>query len=42
MRIGFSKRQSFLVKDGLIVWTDPDVNPATHTAKVLEAAAKQK
>ena len=42
MRIGFSKRQSFLVKDGLIVWTDPDVNPATHTAKVLEAAAKLK
>ena len=42
MRIGFSKRQSFLVKDGLIVWTDPEVNPATHTAKVLEAAAKLK
>jgi peroxiredoxin Q/BCP len=42
MRIGFSKRQSFLVKDGLIVWSDPDVSPATHTAKVLEAAAKLK
>lgn len=42
MRIGFSKRQSFLVKDGLIVWTDPNVDPATHTAKVLEAAAKLK
>ncbi len=42
MRLGFSKRQSFLVKDGKIVWTDPDVKPATHTAKVLEAAAKLK
>lgn len=42
MRIGFSKRQSFLVKGGIIVWSDPDVSPATHTAKVLEAAAKLK
>ena len=42
MVIGYSKRQSFLVKDGLIVWSDPDVSPATHTAKVLEAAAKLK
>jgi len=42
MVLGFSKRQSFLVKDGLIVWSDPDVSPATHTAKVLEAAAKLK
>ena len=42
MRLGFSKRQSFLVKDGLILWSDPDVDPATHTAKVLEAAAKLK
>jgi thioredoxin-dependent peroxiredoxin len=42
MVIGFAKRQSFLVKDGLIVWSDPDVSPATHTAKVLEAAAKLK
>ncbi len=42
MRIGFSKRQSFLVKDGIIVWRDPDVNPATHTEKVLEAAATLK
>ena len=38
----FSKRQSFLVKQGKIVWADPDVSPATHTAKVLEAAAKLK
>ena len=42
MRLGFSKRQSFLVKDGKIVWSDPDVSPGTHTAKVLEAAAKLK
>lgn len=43
MRLGgFSKRQSFLVKDGLVIWSDPDVSPATHTAKVLEAAAKAK
>ena len=42
MVIGFAKRQSFLVKNGLIVWSDPDVSPATHTAKVLEAAAKLK
>ena len=42
MRLGFSKRQSFLVKDGKVVWTDPDVSPSTHTAKVLEAVAKLK
>ena len=42
MVVGFSLRQSFLVKNGLIVWNDPDVSPATHTAKVLEAAAKLK
>lgn len=42
VRAGFSKRQSFLVKDGRIVWSDPAVDPATHTAKVLEAAAKLK
>lgn len=42
-RIGtFSQRQSFLVKDGHIVWSDPEVSPATHTAKVLEAVAKIK
>ena len=42
MVIGLSKRQSFLVKDGNVVWSDLDVSPATHTAKVLEAVAKLK
>lgn len=42
IRLGFSKRESFLVKDGHIVWSDPAVDPATHTAKVLEAVAKIK
>lgn len=40
--MSFAKRQSFLVKNGIVVWSDPDVSPATHTAKVLEAAAKFK
>lgn len=42
IRLGFSKRQSFLVKEGHVVWSDPDVKPDTHTAKVLEAVAKVK
>ena len=40
IRIGFSKRQSFLVRDGRIVWHDPEVDPETHVKKVLEAAEK--
>ncbi len=36
---GITKRQSFLIKDGRIVWVDLAVNPATHVAKVREAVA---
>lgn len=35
--LGFTKRQSFLVKDGKIVWRDLGVSPATHIAKVNAA-----
>lgn len=41
IRMGYSKRQSFLVKDGVIVWHDPAVDPETHVQKVLEAADKE-
>lgn len=36
----FAARQSFLIKDGRVVWRDLGVNPKTHAAKVLEAAKK--
>lgn len=32
--LGFTKRQSFLVKDGKIVWLDRNVSPSTHLANV--------
>jgi len=39
MRIGFPSRQSFLVKDGKIVWHQPKVDAATHLDEVLNAIA---
>jgi thioredoxin-dependent peroxiredoxin len=39
MRIGFPSRQSFLVKDGKIVWHQPKVDAATHLDEVLKAIA---
>ena len=35
--LGFAKRQSFLVKDGKIVWRDLSVSPSTHVAEVNKA-----
>jgi peroxiredoxin Q/BCP len=35
--LGFAKRQSFLVKDGKVVWRDLSVSPATHVAEVRKA-----
>jgi len=35
--LGFAKRQSFLVKDGKIVWRDLSVSPGTHVAEVNKA-----
>jgi len=35
--LGFAKRQSFLVKDGKIVWRDLSVSPATHVEEVNKA-----
>ena len=35
--LGFPKRQSFLVKDGKVVWRDLSVAPATHVAEVNQA-----
>jgi peroxiredoxin Q/BCP len=35
--LGFAKRQSFLVKDGKIVWRDLSVSPATHVSEVNKA-----
>jgi peroxiredoxin Q/BCP len=35
--LGFAKRQSFLVKDGKIVWRDLSVSPAKHVAEVNKA-----
>ena len=32
--LGFTKRQSFLVKDGKIFWLDRSVSPASHLANV--------
>ena len=36
----FAARQSFLVRDGVIIWRDLKVNPKTHAKLVLEAAKK--
>ncbi|EDY17146.1 alkyl hydroperoxide reductase/ Thiol specific antioxidant/ Mal allergen [Chthoniobacter flavus Ellin428] len=35
--LGFAKRQSFLVKEGKIVWRDLSVSPGTHVAEVNKA-----
>lgn len=35
--LGFTKRQSFLVKGGKVVWRDLSVSPKTHVAEVNEA-----
>lgn len=35
--LGFAKRQSFLVKDGKIVWRDLSVSPGKHVAEVNKA-----
>jgi peroxiredoxin len=34
---GISKRESFLVKDGKVVWTMPKASTATHAQDVLKA-----
>lgn len=36
-RIGMPTRQSFLVKDGKVVWHDAKVDPATHLENVIKA-----
>ncbi len=35
--LGLAKRQSFLVKDGKVVWRDLSVSPAKHVAEVSKA-----
>jgi peroxiredoxin Q/BCP len=35
--LGFAKRQSFLIKDGKVVWRDLSVSPSTHVADVNKA-----
>jgi peroxiredoxin Q/BCP len=35
--LGFAKRQSFLIKDGKVVWRDLSVSPATHVSEVNRA-----
>jgi peroxiredoxin Q/BCP len=35
--LGFAKRQSFLIRDGKVVWRDLSVSPATHISAVNEA-----
>lgn len=43
IRLGYASRQSFLIKDGKIVWVDPKVESATHLDNVMkEVAALQK
>jgi len=37
MRVGLPTRQSFLIKDGKIVWHDPEVKPDSHLDNVLKA-----
>jgi thioredoxin-dependent peroxiredoxin len=39
IRAGFPTRQSFLVRDGMIVWHDASVKPETHLDNVMKAAA---
>ena len=35
--LGFAKRQSFLVKDGKVVWRNLSVSPSTHVTEVNQA-----
>jgi len=35
--LGFTKRQSFLIKDGKVVWRDLSVSPKTHVSEVNKA-----
>ena len=35
--LGFAKRQSFLIKDGKVVWRDLSVSPATHVSEINKA-----
>jgi peroxiredoxin Q/BCP len=35
--LGFAKRQSFLVKDGKVVWRELNVSPKTHVDEVTKA-----
>jgi len=35
--LGFTKRQSFLIKDGKVVWRDLSVSPNTHLSEVNKA-----
>lgn len=35
--LGFTKRQSFLIKDGKLAWRDLSVSPSTHVAEVNKA-----
>jgi len=35
--LGFAKRQSFLIKDGKVVWRELSVSPDTHVAEVTKA-----
>jgi thioredoxin-dependent peroxiredoxin len=35
--LGFTKRQSFLIKNGKLVWRDLSVSPQTHVAEVNKA-----
>ena len=41
-RVGVPTRQSFLVKEGKVVWHDPDVKPETHLENVLKAVEEIK
>jgi thioredoxin-dependent peroxiredoxin len=42
IRAGFATRQSFLIKDGKIVWFDPAVKAETHLDTVLKAVNELK
>ena len=35
--LGFTKRQSFLIKDGKLVWRDLSVSPKSHVPEVTKA-----
>jgi len=37
IRVGFANRESFLISDGKIVWSDPKVKPDTHLDNVIKA-----